>query len=120
MEVVAVWRMEVFIASALTMLVLATPGFAANSNSEPTAQDAAQSVEILRGDQVDGEEKKEKPAPRGTCAWQCETFRKQCEVYCKSQGRMPGMMSPTRNCREDCKQYKSACSRGCRGGTAYR
>ena len=114
------WRMGVLVASALTMFTLATPVVAASPNDEQPAQDAAQSVEILRGDQVEGEEKKEKPAPRGTCAWQCETFRKQCEVYCKRQGRMPGMMSPTRNCREDCKQYKTACSRDCRGGSAFR
>lgn len=118
MEVVAVWR-KVLIASALTILVLATPPFATDSNGEESGQDAAASVEILRGDQGEAE-KKEKPAPRGSCAWQCESFRKQCEVYCKSQGRMPGMMAPTRNCREDCKQYKVACARGCGGRSASR
>jgi hypothetical protein len=118
--------MNILAASTLTMLIVAMPAPAANSGSNDVASKSAQSVEILRGDQVgveqnDGEpEKEEKPARRGGCAWQCEKFRKRCEAYCKSQGHLPGMMSPTRTCREDCKQYKMACSRGCRGGSARR
>lgn len=109
------WRMGILITSVWTTLALATPVIAADSNSKKADQDAAQSVEILRGDQSGGEEKEKKPAPRRSCAWQCEKFRKECEVYCRSQGRLPGMTSRTRDCRADCKQYKMACSRGCRG-----
>lgn len=107
------WRMEVLVASVLTTLALATPVFAANANGEQSAQDGAQSVEILRGDEVGGEKKEKTPARRGSCAWQCEKFQKQCEVYCKSRGSLPGMKLPARDCRAGCKQYKSACSRDC-------
>lgn len=124
----AVWRtMKILAASTLTMLVVAMAAPAASSGSDGGTSKANQSVEIIRGDQVGGDEKdagaekeEEKPARRGSCAWQCERFRKQCEVYCKRQGRLPGMALPTRTCREDCKQYKMACSRGCRGGSASR
>lgn len=105
--------MRVLLVGLLVVAAL-IPVCAARSIGEEIAADAGQSVEILRGDQND-QEKEKKPARRGSCAWQCERFRKQCEVYCKGQGRLPGIRSRSRNCREDCKQYKMACSLGCRG-----
>jgi len=113
----AVWKRWLVV--SVLASILATPLSAADPAKEETGQGGGDSVEILLGDQPE-EEKKETPARHGSCAWQCERFRKECEVYCKRVGRLPGIESRSRACREDCKQYKMACTRGCAGRAVSR